>query len=123
MIRKSASGIEWLEFEILAREPGLVHGVFLRHGGVSSGPYASLNVGGGSGDEPGCVEENRRRLLQSLHLKDYVSGRQVHGDGIAVVEHAHQQVGRYSSSTSSRADHTLVDAYCVVGRATLTSYA
>ena len=46
MIRKKAGEVEWLEFELFANEPKLAHGIFLRGGGVSKGPYASLNVGG-----------------------------------------------------------------------------
>lgn len=33
-----------------------------RRGGVSSGPFATLNLGLGSGDDPARVAENRRRL-------------------------------------------------------------
>ena len=32
-----------------------------RVGGVSEGPYASLNLGRKSGDEVECVDENRRQ--------------------------------------------------------------
>ena len=38
-----------------------------RHGGVSEGPYASLNLGA-RGDDPACVEENRRRVCAELGL-------------------------------------------------------
>jgi polyphenol oxidase len=37
-------------------------GFSTRLGGVSEGPYASLNLGIFTGDEPGSVVENRRRL-------------------------------------------------------------
>lgn len=37
-----------------------------RQGGVSAGPYASLNLGGHVGDDWRAVTENRRRLRQSL---------------------------------------------------------
>ncbi|MDI3316396.1 MAG: peptidoglycan editing factor PgeF [Bacillota bacterium] len=37
-----------------------------RLGGVSGGPYASLNLGRSSGDRPEAVEENRRRWLAAL---------------------------------------------------------
>jgi polyphenol oxidase len=40
---------------------GLPHGFLGSGGGVSSGLYASLNVGLGSGDDPARVQENRRR--------------------------------------------------------------
>lgn len=33
-----------------------------RHGGVSQGAFASLNLSYGVGDEPALVRENRRRL-------------------------------------------------------------
>jgi polyphenol oxidase len=37
-----------------------------RHGGVSEGPYESLNLGRMNGDDPGRVDENRRRLCETL---------------------------------------------------------
>ena len=46
--------------------PGLAHGFFTRHGGVSTGVYASLNGGVGSQDDPRAVAENRRRMAAHL---------------------------------------------------------
>ena len=40
---------------------GIRHAFFTRQGGVSTGLYASLNVGRGSKDAPDDVIENRRR--------------------------------------------------------------
>jgi YfiH family protein len=37
-----------------------------RQGGVSEGPFESLNLGKAVGDEPGCVDENRRRLCAQV---------------------------------------------------------
>lgn len=42
----------------------------LRRGGVSTGPYASLNLGDRAGDDPVRVTENRRRLRYALNLPD-----------------------------------------------------
>ena len=39
-----------------------------RNGGVSSGVYASLNLGRSSGDDLAAVEENRQRLVNALQL-------------------------------------------------------
>ena len=64
MIHKKQGEIEWLEFELLTDQPDLVHGVFLRHGGISMGPFGSLNAGGSTGDESDHVSENRRRILR-----------------------------------------------------------
>lgn len=51
-----------------------------RHGGVSEGPYASLNVGAHVGDAPEAVAENRRRVRTALRLpREPAWLRQVHG--------------------------------------------
>jgi YfiH family protein len=86
MIRKQADGIQWLEFEILAEQRGLVHGVFLRHGGVSLAPYAFLNAGGGSGDDALKVDENRRLMLKALNIAVCMTSKQVHGNEVAWVQ-------------------------------------
>ena len=69
-----------IESEALAR-PGVRHGFFTRAGGASDGLYASLNCGGGSGDRPEAVAENRTRALGRLGLgRDaLVTVHQVHG--------------------------------------------
>ena len=59
-----------------------------RHGGSSRAPYAELNLGGHVGDDPALVEQNRRRLADSLGVPP---GRllfmpQVHGSAVAVVD-------------------------------------
>jgi len=52
-----------------------------RQGGVSEGPYASLNLGLLTDDEPGNVVENRTRLARAAGMAPdaIVMGRQVHG--------------------------------------------
>jgi YfiH family protein len=42
------------------------HGFFTRRGGVSTGIYAGLNCGPGSGDAPEAVAENRARVARAL---------------------------------------------------------
>ncbi len=44
------------------------HAFFTRSGGVSTGLYASLNVGFGSGDAPAAVAENRARAAARLDV-------------------------------------------------------
>ena len=64
------------------------HGVFARHGGVSQGCFATLNVGRTVGDDQASVEENHRRVYAALGIAPdaVVSARQVHGDRVAVVQ-------------------------------------
>lgn len=45
---------------------GINHAFFCRSGGVSTGIYQGLNAGLGSGDDRPAVEENRRRMANSL---------------------------------------------------------
>lgn len=60
-------------------------GVFVafttREGGVSTGSYASLNLGGHVGDDPRAVQRNRLRVLQAAGAADVplVTLNQVHG--------------------------------------------
>lgn len=48
---------------------GIRHAFFTRTGGVSSGLYASLNCGLGSGDDPAAVAENRAHAAGRLGVK------------------------------------------------------
>jgi YfiH family protein len=59
--------------------------VTTRHGGVSSGVYGSLNLGGHVGDDPAAVAENRRRLAAALGVDRLTIADQRHTDRVAVV--------------------------------------
>ncbi len=63
------------------------HGFFTRIGGVSEGPYASLNCSVGTGDAPDALRENRRRVARAMGVApDRLLGiTQVHGDAVATV--------------------------------------
>ena len=69
--------------------------VTTRHGGVSAGGYATLNLSFGVGDRPEDVLENRRRAAAALgaDLADFVFGRQVHGAVARVVTRADRGAG------------------------------
>ncbi|TXF11719.1 peptidoglycan editing factor PgeF [Pelomicrobium methylotrophicum] len=68
--------------------PARVHSlVTTRVGGVSRGPYASLNLGEHVGDDPRCVAENRRRLRRWLPAEPHWL-RQVHGTTVALLDRA-----------------------------------
>jgi hypothetical protein len=56
---------------------GAKHGFFGRQGGVSTGIYASLNAGTGSGDDPDATRENRRRIAAAF-AAELVGVHQVH---------------------------------------------
>jgi polyphenol oxidase len=62
--------------------------VTTRHGGVSTGPYGTLNLGGHVGDKPEAVGENRRRLAAALGVGRLTIADQKHTATVAVVDGA-----------------------------------
>lgn len=61
--------------------PGVVAGMTLRAGGVSAGPFESLNLGAHVGDDPEAVRENRARFVETCQLPAEPNWlTQVHGD-------------------------------------------
>ena len=80
------NGIGWEESTLLA-DAGLRHGVTGRSGGVSEGPFLSLNLGLHVEDRTQDVLENRRRLcaLLGCDLQQLTTARQTHEDHIVAV--------------------------------------
>ncbi|MFO7566942.1 MAG: peptidoglycan editing factor PgeF [Enhygromyxa sp.] len=62
----------------------LTHGFTTRHGGVSQGRFATLNLGERWGDDPEAVAENYRRVAAAggFAPEALLRVRQVHGDAV-----------------------------------------
>lgn len=75
-----------LTSERLSRE-GFRHGFSTRMGGVSEGPFHSLNLGRTVGDAPGAVAENTRRFAAAIgaDVECLFEVSQVHGRAVARV--------------------------------------
>jgi polyphenol oxidase len=84
--------------------------VTTRQGGVSSGPYASLNLGLHVGDMPGNVLENRRRAAAALHADpgDLVFCEQAHGRRTRVITASDRGRGTRSVTDAIAATDVLV---------------
>jgi hypothetical protein len=67
---------------------GVTAVVSTRHGGVSTGAYDSLNLGGHVGDAPDAVAENRRRLAAALGQDRLTFADQRHTATVALVDGA-----------------------------------
>ncbi len=69
-----------------------------RHGGVSEGAYATLNLGLHVGDSWGSVVENRERAAKAAgaELTDLVFANQTHGRGVFIVTAADKGRGTTS---------------------------
>lgn len=75
-----------IQTDVLRRN-GLSHGFFTRRGGFSSGIFASLNCGLGSGDDRDTVLQNRALVAQALDVEadHLLSAYQVHSADALVI--------------------------------------
>jgi YfiH family protein len=121
VVLRPAGGLRLLTWPALDAS-GVTAAVTARGGGVSGGPYATLNLSLSVGDEPSLVLENRRRLAAALGVSpdDFVFARQVHGAGVRVVTAADRGSGAYSLDAVGDAD-ALVTAAPGVTLAILTA--
>lgn len=97
--------------------------VTTRAGGVSTGRYASLNLGLHVDDEPERVLVNRRRGAAAigLELSDLVFCSQVHGRGVAFVDRSHRGRGSRSLDDAVANADALVTASPGVGLVVLVA--
>ena len=82
-----------------------------RTGGVSTGPYASLNLGDHVGDEPLAVGRNRALLAERLGLGDehaWCWMRQVHGTTVVDADVPSATVPDADACVATQADRPLV---------------
>ncbi|MGH7465479.1 MAG: polyphenol oxidase family protein, partial [Longimicrobiales bacterium] len=99
---------DWIEPDWPA-PPNVRSATTLRAGGVSLGPYASLNLGSHVGDDPAAVTENRRRIREALKLPAEPAWlNQAHGT--AVVEATAHVIPPTADAAIAKA----VDRVCVV---------
>ncbi|QJD80258.1 peptidoglycan editing factor PgeF [Spirosoma rhododendri] len=72
---------------------GLIAAESTRHGGVSPAPFAALNLGINTADDPANVDENRLRFFSAIGTTEFgfASAHQVHGTAVLHVTEA----GRY----------------------------
>lgn len=80
----------YVQSRLLAGSDGVFHAFSSRQGGVSKPPFETLNLGMSVGDDPGFVQENRRRFFGAFGIDPdrVVRARQMHGDGILQVDEA-----------------------------------
>src|SRR5689334_5144204 len=121
-VLRPAGGLRLLTWPALDAS-GVTAAVTARDGGVSGGPYATLNLSLSVGDEPSLVLENRRRLAAALgvSLDDFVFARQVHGAGVRVVTAADRGSGACSLDDAIGDVDALVTATPGVTLAILTA--
>jgi purine-nucleoside/S-methyl-5'-thioadenosine phosphorylase / adenosine deaminase len=101
MQRRTYRSLVYYQFPNLVSDAGLVHGLFTRLGGQSTGPWTSLNTGHTVGDDPQAVEANHGLICEALRIErsDIVSPHQVHSATVRVVDREHR--GRVCPETDA----------------------
>lgn len=90
----------WIDPDLLEAK-GVLVAFSERGGGVSDPPMAALNLAAHVDDDPGAVDENRRRLLDALGIghsrSSLTMSDQVHGARIARVTAENAGAGSFAS--------------------------
>lgn len=83
-------GVTWLSFPALEATGQVQHAFSTRMGGVSEGPYATMNLSFTRGDNPEHVRENYRRMAKALEVDEtrMVLTWQTHTTNVRVVSEA-----------------------------------
>ena len=87
-LKKAKNGVEYFSFEALEKYEGLINGFSTRIGGVSEGPYASMNLSfSREPDNKEGVLENYKRMAEALGVKEdsFVLSYQEHSTNVRVV--------------------------------------
>ncbi|MGN1003775.1 MAG: peptidoglycan editing factor PgeF [Oscillospiraceae bacterium] len=97
MTEYQVNGVTVLAADSFRAAGGVAHGFSTRLGGVSTGIYASLNLGSTRGDEPDRVRENYRRFCAAIgaDVSRVVMTKQVHGTVIRTVAPADAKADLY----------------------------
>ncbi len=80
--------IKIYEFGSFKQYDNIVHGVFTRSGGTSTGAFDSLNIGINSGDKESIIANNRKLIIKKMGMKPLVFLNQVHGAEIKILKKA-----------------------------------
>lgn len=81
------NGVTWLSFPALEETGIVTHAFSTRMGGVSRGPYSTMNFSYTRGDDPEAVKENYRRMADALgvSMERMVLTWQTHTTNVRVV--------------------------------------
>ena len=66
------NGVTYLSFPALEKTGLVDHAFSTRMGGVSEGPYATMNFSFTRGDDPQAVRENYRRMAAALGVDEHM---------------------------------------------------
>ncbi len=94
--------VGWHAFTSVGGHDEVVAAVSTRLGGVSAGPFESLNLSFSVEDDSSNVRENRRRFAAAIGVDEsrVVCAQQVHGDRIGYVDESNAGAGYEAADTA-----------------------
>jgi YfiH family protein len=104
LILTNKNGASFYQFFNFRRFSGIHHAIFTRHAGYSGGPYKSLNISFGIGDDANNVQKNRHIISQCIQGKEFVFVEQVHGDNVLIIDGCHHGDENKKTASSSTGD-------------------
>lgn len=108
---ENSDGVPFIAFDVLKKYPWLIHGFSTRLGGISTGYYASMNLGLGNGDDEETVLKNYELLCSEMGIDhhDLVFTDQVHKTVIREAAYEDKGKGIYRERTYSEIDGTVTN--------------
>lgn len=115
-VKKSKQELKLLKFNNLWQIPGLIHFVTTRSGGVSNRPYASLNLGLHTDDNPDHIMANRSLLAVACGISQdkFLYASQVHSGDVKIIDKEAIRNGVLSQSPRTDASITSVPGICLM---------
>ena len=107
----TSEGLPYYQVPDFNISPRFLHAFFGRIGGVSPAPYGTLNVGALSGDSPGNVAENLRRVAAVLGFRgdEIIAARQIHGSAVIRVQRDHGPRSLFRCANAFEGDALITD--------------
>jgi YfiH family protein len=86
LVLNKKNSVAYYTFPNLTNQLGILHGIFTRKGGNSTGYYEGLNISFGVGDDKENVFKNRGIISNIFDNRSIVSARQIHGTDVIICE-------------------------------------
>lgn len=96
--------LEWIEYDLLEGFKNIKHATILRHGGVSTKHFSSMNLGDHVGDNPENVKTNRQAVKDFMGVSTIVYPHQTHGTDVAVITKKDKKVNGVDALITNETD-------------------
>ncbi len=105
-------GVKLYEFSNLRNDSRIKHFITSRKGGLSKGPYESMNTGFHVGDNDWIVLQNRNKLASTVNasISQFTFAAQTHSSNVAIINNTAKGKGSTDSKTAVHNTDALICA-------------